>query len=1315
MVTKNRLVNRLFAGKGILYFVLVFCLFALSVQQLVPVLKPEVAKAATNSTINFQARLLTSSGNTVPDGNYHVEFKLHDDLSAGGGAQGACSGSCLWRETRTTGNLVRVVNGYMTVNLGSVTAFGGGIEWDQEHWLSLNIGGNGGGASWDGEMSPRLKFTATPYAFEAGQLTKQSGGNRATLAFDTLTGNRSILLPDESGTVCLQSSSNCGFAVGTAGDYIQNGTSPQTADFNITGDGTIGDDLTVGGDALFSDTSQIVFDGDTNLYRDSANVLKTDDSLVVQGTLSAANDQFTVNSSGGAEATALQVTNTVATLGLTGTGDSENFSLINLYSDEATDKTWQIAHRQMAGSLNDLMFFYHNGTDWINPFTLSNIGEALFQAGTDSATALEVKDAAGDQRFVIDTLDGSGALFNFYGAINQETTTGADFTIDTDSSATNAFAVHSGFGNNLLNIHSDTGRAYFKNTDDSTTAFQVQNAGGAEILTIDTSNSEVEVEGTLIVNDDVYIDSNISVFTSSESNVVFNTLTHSDGFDRFRIYGDGELEWGPGNATRDTNLYRSAADTLETDGFFYAGEEIRAAEGQTARVRIGGLGPSGEAAIIFGSGDDTNLYRSASNTLKTQDTFDAADYSVNGTAGSSVTCSGGEFLQNQVVSGGIVTGGTCAAGAGGAADLQDAYDGGNTLTTTDGRDIDITLANTTTDANLTIDIATGSTGELKVQSNGTDVLQIGAAGQLQLDVQGSSGGILFGGDANLYRYDENVLALGDGDGLRIDNGQGDMLKIHGDDVNGVWIEADNPSTNSWLLRSTADTSEFSLNGDGAMSWDDGSSEVDLYHNGGGTLQIDSDNEEALVINQMNGVDDQAYLQLQVNGVDQWEIGSEDDGMFFLYDDTNSEYRMRIFNDGNMDYDGDIFATELIASTQIYADGYITASDDITDGEVKLGGIGPSSKAAILFGTDSDTNLYRDAANTLKTDDNFIVSDGTDDIVTINPDATGYVAAEPSLEINTTGVEFPTLSIGNTDESAGGVLNLKSADGEFNLIQVGTSLVFHDGTATRAQLQTNGQFSVGGTGPAGGALITSTQADNPPLALNRTITDGVLIDFLQEGVIEGTVTVSGTTVSYNAFTGSHYARTTESIDPGMLVSLTGDNSRLGDREESEVIYGVKKTTQANDPGVLGSYLAVQEPKKEDGSDNPESNTNPSLINAVGNSEIWIVDNGQDINPGDGLMSSDTAGYAMKDPGTYETSYIIAKAAEKVDWDGVTETIDGKKVKKVSVLYGAYEGGDGQPKSGVSSGDNLDPIILVLTSVGVQSLLIGAGIAIYRRFM
>ena len=38
-----------------------------------------------------------------------------------------------------------------------------------------------------------------------------------------------------------------------------------------------------------------------------------------------------------------------------------------------------------------------------------------------------------------------------------------------------------------------------------------------------------------------------------------------DGFDRHRVLASGLHEWGPGSGARDTNLYRSAANTLKTD------------------------------------------------------------------------------------------------------------------------------------------------------------------------------------------------------------------------------------------------------------------------------------------------------------------------------------------------------------------------------------------------------------------------------------------------------------------------------------------------------------------------------------------------------------------------------------------------------------------------------------------------------------------------------------------------------------------------------------------------------------------------------
>ena len=97
-------------------------------------------QAATNSAINFQARVLTNTGAVVPDGYYNVEFKLYTASSGG---------SAVWTETYydsngpTAGNdnRIQVKNGYVTANLGTLTAFASTIDWSQEIWLSMNIGG----------------------------------------------------------------------------------------------------------------------------------------------------------------------------------------------------------------------------------------------------------------------------------------------------------------------------------------------------------------------------------------------------------------------------------------------------------------------------------------------------------------------------------------------------------------------------------------------------------------------------------------------------------------------------------------------------------------------------------------------------------------------------------------------------------------------------------------------------------------------------------------------------------------------------------------------------------------------------------------------------------------------------------------------------------------------------------------------------------------------------------------------------------------------------------------------------------------------
>ncbi|MDB5179771.1 MAG: exported protein of unknown function [Candidatus Saccharibacteria bacterium] len=164
------------------------------------------AVAGTTKTINFQGRLLTAGGAVVPDGNYNIQFKIYQGGS--GAAAGNPDGTLKWTETYVNGSStgVEVKDGFLSVNLGSKNPFGTSVDWNQDNlWLSMNIAGSAAGCSTfgtspcgaDGEMLPMKQITATPYAINSGQL---------------------------NGI--------------TSDGFLQNTTTPQTADFNITGAGT---------------------------------------------------------------------------------------------------------------------------------------------------------------------------------------------------------------------------------------------------------------------------------------------------------------------------------------------------------------------------------------------------------------------------------------------------------------------------------------------------------------------------------------------------------------------------------------------------------------------------------------------------------------------------------------------------------------------------------------------------------------------------------------------------------------------------------------------------------------------------------------------------------------------------------------------------------------------------------------------------------------------------------------------------------------------------------------------------------------------
>ncbi len=161
---------------------LVILAFAVIASIIFAVASP-TAHAATgiNERINFQGRLFNAQGAVVPDGYYNIEFKIYQDgdgLTAGN-TTGSPAGSLKWTESwlNDDSNGVLVRNGYMSVELGSVTPFGSSVDWNQSVlWLSMNIGSTNatctpfGSCSPDGEMVPMKRMSATPYALNAGKL-----------------------------------------------------------------------------------------------------------------------------------------------------------------------------------------------------------------------------------------------------------------------------------------------------------------------------------------------------------------------------------------------------------------------------------------------------------------------------------------------------------------------------------------------------------------------------------------------------------------------------------------------------------------------------------------------------------------------------------------------------------------------------------------------------------------------------------------------------------------------------------------------------------------------------------------------------------------------------------------------------------------------------------------------------------------------------------------------------------------------------------------------------------------------------------------
>jgi|GEM_PF-2510719 len=364
---------------------------------------------------------------------------------------------------------------------------------------------------------------------------------------------------------------------------------------------------------------------------------------------------------------------------------------------------------------------------------------------------------------------------------------------------------------------------------------------------------------------------------------------------------------------------------------------------------------------------------------------------------------------------------------------------------------------------------------------------------------------------------------------------------------------------------------------------------------------------------------------------------------------------------------------ILATTDAADNTSITAADArmtiLTSGELGIGTTNPDSKmfiydavAPTLRISSSNTAGFTNSTNS-----------GTIELLESGPLATAVYGAQITYNgtgndlilgmYNGTTTATPVLSIDRNTLNVG-IGNLTPTK-KLHIVDAPTTTF--DAALYASSSTTNGAGFYGamvydaGSTNFGVYAHSDALSNTSSLGVNRAA-DGGLVSFMSGGVLRGQISVSGSTVTYGAFTGVHYAMSKDdNIERGMLVTLTGNNGNLHGDSESEIIHGIEKSTKANDSRIMGAFLGLIDPLLE------QSLENPNQVMAVGNGEMWVASQGKNLEPGDYVISSDIKGHAMLDVGEFEIAHVIARVSEPVDWSEVRETIDGVKHKRVAVFY------------------------------------------------
>jgi hypothetical protein len=319
----------------------------------------------------------------------------------------------------------------------------------------------------------------------------------------------------------------------------------------------------------------------------------------------------------------------------------------------------------------------------------------------------------------------------------------------------------------------------------------------------------------------------------------------------------------------------------------------------------------------------------------------------------------------------------------------------------------------------------------------------------------------------------------------------------------------------------------------------------------------------------------------------------------------------------------------IASPGTNTDRTLTLPD--ATGTVNVSGLanevpaGSAGAPAIYPTGDTNTGVFFPAADTVAvatggSERMRVTPAGSVGINTTTPNFTGFGGITATLNL-------PAATNGGYEiGKAGNLVAVFGVEAGTNDVRFGTTssaiLGLWTNNTERARITSAGDLFVAKTEGATNVigiearaigLLAATRDGAVPLLVNRLTSDGSLVELQQGSTTEGTISVSGTTVSYNGGHLSRWAQFPDNSRPELLkgtVMSNLDQMSNWDNEDNEQLNCVEVSAVEGDANVAGVFVAW---------DTTDDDYNDILLGMTGDMVIRIA-GGTTVQRGDLLMSA-----------------------------------------------------------------------------------------------